>query len=109
MKPLPITVMTFGMTTLNNMPYTFGGADGDFRTVYEKRQKFDNVYMFSFDTNEWLGRARMPVSTAEQAVAALDDDTVLMCGGYNQLTALCTACASYTRHLRMYGRGTNGQ
>jgi hypothetical protein len=42
--------------------------------------------MFSFNDNRWLARARMPVATAGHAVAALDDDTALLCGGWNQVT-----------------------
>jgi hypothetical protein len=81
MASLPIAVTAFAMTTLNNMPYTFGGVGGYWQSGGEQ-----NVYMFSFDINKWLNRARIPVPTANQAAVALDDDTALMCGGDNALT-----------------------
>jgi N-acetylneuraminic acid mutarotase len=85
------------MTTLNSIPYTFGGMSGDSKTHFVERPKYDNVYMYSFDINEWLDRARIPVTTVAQAVIALDDDTALMCGGYNQLThGMYRVCCIYT-------------
>jgi hypothetical protein len=57
--------------------------------------------MFSFATNEWLDRARIPVTIASQAVIALDDDTALMCGGWNQVTH------SYYRVCFIYTASTN--
>jgi hypothetical protein len=101
-KPLPIAVSQFAMTTLNNLPYTFGGKGGDSKTTVEQVPKYDNVYMFSFDINEWLDRARIPVYMVQHAVVAVDDDTALMCGGYNQLTL------SPYRMCFMYKASTNG-
>jgi hypothetical protein len=99
-KPLPALPTPnylFTMVTLNNQVYTFGGYN------HSDIPCFLSNAVYMFDGYSWIERAHMPVSTSNHASVAIDNDRVLVCGGYQAVGSSCAPVA----HCYIYSATLN--
>jgi len=80
--PLPNANMEFSMSTLSDGYYSFGGYRGGVHCGAT-----NNVNRY--DGTQWIARAPLPNPTRSHATIALDDNRVLLCGGWSIINNTC--------------------